>query len=185
MRKFTLASVLAFVVCGAAVASAAQHPAAENVAAAEIESMLQTHPAVKLAQVVGIPDPRYVEVPAAFVELVADAMASEAELIAHCKGQLASFKIPRHVRFVEEWPMSTSKIQKYRLRARLIAMCAVDEQGSPLFDVSDVISLSNKSAAALERLFEVASRLAGLDEEDVEELEQGFGTAQSAPSTSA
>ncbi|NIJ33266.1 AMP-binding protein [Sphingomonas oligoaromativorans] len=99
----------------------------ENVAAAEIESMLQTHPAVKLAQVVGIPDPRYVEVPAAFVELVAGATASEAELIAHCKGQLASFKIPRHVRFVEEWPMSTSKIQKYRLRARLIAELGLGE----------------------------------------------------------
>lgn len=77
------------------------------------------------------------------------------------------------------------RVNPRHLRARLIAMCAVDEQGSPLFDVSDVISLSNKSAAALERLFEVASRLAGLDEEDVEELEQGFGTAQSAPSTSA
>ncbi|WP_109797963.1 MULTISPECIES: AMP-binding protein [Novosphingobium] len=93
----------------------------ENVAAAEIEAMLQTHPAVKLAQVVGIPDPRYVEVPAAFVELAEGAEASEAELIAHCKGKLASFKIPRHVRVVSEWPMSTSKIQKFRLRDDLIA----------------------------------------------------------------
>ncbi len=76
--------------------------------------------AVKLAQVVGIPDDRYVEVPAAFVELAPDTNASEAELIQHCKGQLASFKIPRHVRFVSEWPMSTSKIQKFRLRERLI-----------------------------------------------------------------
>ena len=93
----------------------------ENVAASEIEAMLQTHPAVKLAQVVGIPDPRYVEVPAAFVELAEGAEASEAELIAHCKGKLASFKIPRHVRVVSEWPMSTSKIQKFRLRDDLIA----------------------------------------------------------------
>ncbi|MFN3469824.1 MAG: class I adenylate-forming enzyme family protein [Novosphingobium sp.] len=93
----------------------------ENVAAAEIEAMLQTHPAVKLAQVVGIPDRRYVEVPAAFVELAEGAQASEAELIAHCKGKLASFKIPRHVRVVSEWPMSTSKIQKFRLRDDLIA----------------------------------------------------------------
>jgi acyl-CoA synthetase (AMP-forming)/AMP-acid ligase II len=99
----------------------------ENVAAAEIESMLQTHPAVKLAQVVGIPDPRYVEVPAAFVELTAGASATEAELIAHCKGQLASFKLPRHVRFVEEWPMSTSKIQKYRLRTRLVEELGLGE----------------------------------------------------------
>ena len=99
----------------------------ENVAAAEIESMLQTHPAVKLAQVVGIPDPRYVEVPAAFVELTAGVSATEAELIAHCKGQLASFKLPRHVRFVEEWPMSTSKIQKYRLRTRLVEELGLGE----------------------------------------------------------
>ncbi|WP_380875992.1 AMP-dependent synthetase [Sphingomonas sp. DBB INV C78] len=92
----------------------------ENVAAAEIEAVLQTHPAVKLAQVVGLPDDRYVEVPAAFVELVEGASVAEAELIAHCKGKLASFKIPRHVRMVDEWPMSTSKIQKFRLCAQLI-----------------------------------------------------------------
>jgi fatty-acyl-CoA synthase len=92
----------------------------ENVAAAEIESMLQTHPAVKLAQVVGIPDDRYVEVAAAFVELAEGASTDEAELIAHCKGKLAGFKIPRHVRMVSEWPMSTSKIQKFKLRAGLI-----------------------------------------------------------------
>lgn len=92
----------------------------ENVAAAEIEAMLQTHPAVKLAQVVGIPDDRYVEVPAAFVELVDGATAGEAELIQHCKGKLASFKTPRHIRFVKAWPMSTSKIQKFRLRTELV-----------------------------------------------------------------
>lgn len=92
----------------------------ENVAAAEIEAVLQAHPAVKLAQVTGIPHQRYVEVPAAFVELNKGESASEAELIAHCTGKLASFKLPRHVRFVSEWPMSTSKIQKFRLRDTLI-----------------------------------------------------------------
>lgn len=93
----------------------------ENVAAAEIESVLQSHPAVKLAQVVGIPHARYVEVPAAFVELAPEASANEEELIAHCDGKLARFKLPHHVRFVTEWPMSTSKIQKFRLRDRLVA----------------------------------------------------------------
>lgn len=92
----------------------------ENVAAAEIEAILQSHPAVKLAQVVGIPHERYVEVPAAFVELVENGSVSPAELVEHCKGKLANFKTPRHVRIVTEWPMSTSKIQKYRLRDRLI-----------------------------------------------------------------
>jgi fatty-acyl-CoA synthase len=93
----------------------------ENVAAAEIEAVLQTHPAVKLAQVTGIPDDRYVEVPAAFVELNDGAATTEADLKAHCTGKLASFKLPRHVRFVSEWPMSTSKIQKFRLRDMLVA----------------------------------------------------------------
>jgi acyl-CoA synthetase (AMP-forming)/AMP-acid ligase II len=92
----------------------------ENVAAAEIESMLQRHPAVKLAQVVGIPDPKYVEVPAAFVELQAGARATEAELIAFAKKEISGFKVPRHVRFVTEWPMSSSKVQKFRLRTALV-----------------------------------------------------------------
>ena len=92
----------------------------ENVAAAEIEGVLQSHPAVKLAQVVGIPHPRYVEVPAAFVELAEGAEASEADLLEHCEGKLARFKIPRAIRFVTEWPMSTSKIQKFRLRDKLV-----------------------------------------------------------------
>ena len=92
----------------------------ENVAAAEIEAMLQSHPAVKLAQVVGIPDDRYAEVPAAFVELADGATATERELIDHCRGKLASFKLPRYLRVVDSWPMSTSKIQKFRLRSELI-----------------------------------------------------------------
>jgi acyl-CoA synthetase (AMP-forming)/AMP-acid ligase II len=93
----------------------------ENVAAAEIEAHIARHPAVKLAQVMGIPHQRLVEVPAAFVELKPGAKASEADIIAHCKGEIASFKVPRHVRFVTSWPMSTSKIQKFRLRDQLIA----------------------------------------------------------------
>jgi fatty-acyl-CoA synthase len=92
----------------------------ENVAAAEIEAQLQRHPAVKLAQVVGIPDPKYAEVPAAFVELLPERNATEAELVDFCRREIAGFKVPRHLRFVTEWPMSSSKIQKFRLRAALI-----------------------------------------------------------------
>ena len=92
----------------------------ENVAAAEIETLLGRHPAVKLAQVVGIPDPKYAEVPAAFVELNPGAAATEAELLSFCKAEVASFKVPRVVRFVQEWPMSSSKIQKFRLRQQLL-----------------------------------------------------------------
>jgi fatty-acyl-CoA synthase len=93
----------------------------ENVAAAEIETLLGRHPAVKLAQVVGIPDAKYAEVPAAFVELNPGAAATEAELLSFCKAEVASFKVPRVVRFVQEWPMSSSKIQKFRLRQQLLA----------------------------------------------------------------
>lgn len=92
----------------------------ENVAAAEIEAVLQTHPAVKLAQVVGIPHPRYAEVPAAFIELAPGKSAAAQELIDHCTGKLSNFKLPHHVRFVTAWPMSTSKIKKFELRATLI-----------------------------------------------------------------
>jgi fatty-acyl-CoA synthase len=96
----------------------------ENVAAVEIESLLQEHPAVKLAQIVSAPHERLVEVPAAYIELENGATATEEELIAFCKGKISSFKIPRYVRFVTEWPMSTSKIQKYRLRDDIAAELA-------------------------------------------------------------
>ncbi len=93
----------------------------ENVAAVEIESLLGTHPAVKLAQVVGVPDLRLIEVPAAFVELAPGAEATQEEIIAFCRGKMASFKVPRLVRFVDDWPMSATKIQKFRLRDALVA----------------------------------------------------------------
>jgi fatty-acyl-CoA synthase/long-chain acyl-CoA synthetase len=93
----------------------------ENVAAAEIEALLGRHPAVKLAQVVGIPDAKYAEVPAAFIELKPGSSVSEAELMSFCKAEVAAFKVPRVVRFVAEWPMSSSKIQKFRLRQSLVA----------------------------------------------------------------
>ncbi|OJU79893.1 MAG: hypothetical protein BGO11_16570 [Solirubrobacterales bacterium 70-9] len=93
----------------------------ENVAEVEIESHLSTHPAVKLVQVVGAPDERLDEIPFAFVELRPGAEASEEDILAHCRGAIASFKTPRHVEFVTEWPMSASKVQKGRLRERAAA----------------------------------------------------------------
>lgn len=91
----------------------------ENVAAVEIETCLQNHPAVKLAQVVGIPDLRLQEVPAAYIELNPDSEASEEELIDFCKDKIAGFKVPRHVRFISEWPMSSTKIKKYQLQIQI------------------------------------------------------------------
>jgi fatty-acyl-CoA synthase len=96
----------------------------ENVAAAELEGFLSEHPAVGLVQVVAAPDAHYGEVPAAFVQLRAGATATEAELIAFCRGTIAGFKVPRYVRFVDEWPMSGTKVQKFRLRDALAAELA-------------------------------------------------------------
>ena len=55
----------------------------------------------------------------AFVELLPGASVTDAELIAHCVGYLASFKVPREVRFIAEWPTSATKIQKFKLRELL------------------------------------------------------------------
>jgi fatty-acyl-CoA synthase len=93
----------------------------ENVAAVELESFLASHPAVAIVQVVGVPDDHLVEVAAAFVELAPGAELSADELVAFCRGSIASYKIPRYVRFVEEWPMSATKIQKAKLREQLLA----------------------------------------------------------------
>jgi acyl-CoA synthetase (AMP-forming)/AMP-acid ligase II len=99
----------------------------ENVAAAEIETYLAGHPAVKLAQVIGVPDARLQEVPAVFVEKYDDQEVTEQELIDFCKGKIASYKVPRYVRFVTEWPMSTSKIQKFRLRDQIMTELGISD----------------------------------------------------------
>ncbi|WP_433801850.1 class I adenylate-forming enzyme family protein [Actinomycetospora sp. CA-084318] len=96
----------------------------ENVSAAEIENHLLTHPAVGVVAVVAAPDARYVEVPAAFVQLAPGAAVTADELIAHCVGAVASFRVPRYVRFVESWPMSGTKIRKVELRERIAAELA-------------------------------------------------------------
>lgn len=92
----------------------------ENVAAIEIELVVAQHPAVKLCQVVGKPDTRLQEVPVAFVELAPGATVDPAEIIDYCKSRIASFKVPRDVHFISEWPTSASKIQKFRLQQRVI-----------------------------------------------------------------
>jgi fatty-acyl-CoA synthase/long-chain acyl-CoA synthetase len=88
----------------------------ENVAAEEIESMLLTHPKVKQAAVIGIPDARLTEVPMAIVELVAGAEMLESEIISYCAERMANFRVPRAVRFTQGWPMTGSgKIQRHLL----------------------------------------------------------------------
>lgn len=88
----------------------------ENVSSIEIESRLYKHPAVALAAVVATPDPKWGEVPCAFVELKPGAAAEEAEVIAFCRESLAGFKTPKKVVFGELPKTSTGKIQKFLLR---------------------------------------------------------------------
>jgi fatty-acyl-CoA synthase len=88
----------------------------ENVAAAEVEALLLDHPAVQIVSVVAAPDARYSEVPAAYVQLARGQEVTEQALIDHCRGRISSYKVPRYVRFVDEWPMSGTKIKKYVLR---------------------------------------------------------------------
>jgi len=88
----------------------------ENVSSIEIESRLFKHPAVALAAVVAKPDPKWGEVPCAFIELKAGVQATEAELISFCRETLAGFKAPKRVVFGELPKTSTGKIQKFLLR---------------------------------------------------------------------
>jgi fatty-acyl-CoA synthase len=92
----------------------------ENVSAAEIEGYLLTHPAVSVASVVAAPDARYGEVPVAFIQCAQGSDATEQEIVDYCLGSIATFKVPRYVRFVDEFPTTaTNKIKKFVLRERI------------------------------------------------------------------
>ncbi|HET9925599.1 MAG TPA: AMP-binding protein [Methylomirabilota bacterium] len=95
------------------------------VAPGEIEDYLQTHPKVLQAFVIGVPDARTNEAAVAYVIPRPDAAVTEDELIAYCRGRIASFKVPRHVRVVADVPRTPSphgdKVQKARLREMFLA----------------------------------------------------------------
>jgi len=91
----------------------------ENVDPMEVEAFLVTHPAIQACSVVGLPDARLAEVAVAFVQVAPGHTLSEQEVVEHCRGRVASFKIPRHVLLVDEFPMTSSgKVQKVKLRER-------------------------------------------------------------------
>ena len=90
----------------------------ENISSLEVEDALYRHPSVLACAVVAKPDPKWGESPLAFVELKSGASVSEADLIAHCKNLLASYKVPKEIRFEEIPKTSTGKIQKFQLRER-------------------------------------------------------------------
>jgi fatty-acyl-CoA synthase len=88
----------------------------ENISSIEVEEALYKHPAVQAAAVVAKPDEKWGETPVAFVELKPSEMVSAEEIVAWCRANLAHYKAPRHVVFVELPKTSTGKIQKFRLR---------------------------------------------------------------------
>jgi fatty-acyl-CoA synthase len=88
----------------------------ENISSIEVESVLYRHPAVSAAAVVARPDDHWGEVPCAFLELRPGASATEADIIAFCRDNLAHFKAPKAVVFGELPKTSTGKIQKFVLR---------------------------------------------------------------------
>ncbi len=90
----------------------------ENISSIEVEGALYRHTAVARAAVVAKPDPKWGETPCAFVELRPGAIIDEAELIAHCRQELAGYKCPRYVVFGDLPATSTGKIQKFILRKR-------------------------------------------------------------------
>ncbi|ARU06738.1 acyl-CoA synthetase [Comamonas serinivorans] len=98
----------------------------ENISSIEVEDVLYRHPDVVAAAVVAMPDAKWGETPCAFIELRAGARVSEADIIAHCKQQLAGFKVPRAVVFGEVPKTSTGKIQKFELRKRAGSVAAID-----------------------------------------------------------
>ncbi len=94
----------------------------ENVYPREIEEFLFTHPAVADVQVIGVPDKTYGEEIVAWVKLHPSHQATADDLRAFCKGRIAHFKTPKHIKFVDEFPMTISgKVQKFKMREVSVA----------------------------------------------------------------
>ncbi|MDH4392058.1 MAG: acyl-CoA synthetase [Aquabacterium sp.] len=98
----------------------------ENISSIEVEDALYRHPAVVACAVVARSDPKWGETPVAYVELKPGAQVTAAEMVAHCKGLLAGYKVPREIRFEDIPKTSTGKIQKFQLRARAKSSSAIE-----------------------------------------------------------
>ena len=98
----------------------------ENISSIEVEDALYRHPAVMACAVVARADPKWGETPLAYVELKPGSSVTAAELVAHCKGLLAGYKVPREIRFEDIPKTSTGKIQKFQLRERAKSTSAIE-----------------------------------------------------------
>ena len=88
----------------------------ENVYPREVEEFLYTHPNIKEVQVFGVPDVKMGEEVCAWIQTEEGKTLTEDDVKAYCKGQITHFKIPKYIRFVDEYPMTvTGKIQKYKM----------------------------------------------------------------------
>jgi fatty-acyl-CoA synthase len=100
----------------------------ENIYPREIEEFLFRHPKIQSVQVFGVPDAKYGEEVCAWVVLRSGEQATAEEIRAFCEGQIAHYKVPRYVRFVDELPMTvTGKVQKFIMRERMIRELKLDE----------------------------------------------------------
>jgi fatty-acyl-CoA synthase len=98
----------------------------ENISSIEVEDALYRHPAVMACAVVARPDPKWGETPVAYVETKPDSQVTAEELVAHCRGLLAGYKVPREIRFEPIPKTSTGKIQKFQLRERAKSASAIE-----------------------------------------------------------
>jgi len=102
----------------------------ENVYPREVEEFLYTHPAIEDVQVIGVPDEKYGEELCAWVKLRPGAELTEEDVRAFCVGKIAHYKVPRYVRFTEEFPMTvTGKVQKFKMRETSVTELGLQAAG--------------------------------------------------------
>ncbi|WP_230411727.1 acyl-CoA synthetase [Denitromonas iodatirespirans] len=97
----------------------------ENISSLEVEEVLYRHPAVMTAAVVAMPDEKWGEVPAAYIEVKDDAIVSTDDIVKHCREHLARYKVPKYIEFCVLPKTSTGKIQKFVLRQQARATDAI------------------------------------------------------------
>jgi len=101
----------------------------ENISPREIEEFLYTCPGISAVQVIGVPDRRYGEQVAAWIKLERGSNLTDDDVRAFCEGKIARFKIPRYIKFVEEFPLTvTGKMQKYKMRELAIKELGLEDE---------------------------------------------------------